>query len=308
MNLHGQWNSFHHYWFIISIYILVLRHKPQAQLPSSSIQSCVSPFYGNGGGGGGGGGGLGFGAGYATMRAMSGSSIGYGVANSYNGNNMRREFALQSNRPSSSISTYEPITVPPHQKQKSLPATPLTKPYPRVGNPISAVAAARSTIIGRLAASGIGGNLTAEQTHKPPQQKAPPMKTYHSMSTPSSSSYSPFTYNQNSQAPAHMATAFGMPAYSPAATAAAHNHHYSNAVPSATATTTTTTTRTATPTNQNSITNSNLINTNSSPKPFYNASPLPTTFYKCKFSCRSFVRSFVAFPFLYTFFRYIALQ
>lgn len=234
-----------------SIYILVL-HRPQLLPPL-----VTSSYFGNGGGGGSGG--------YAQMRAVSGN---------FSGSNWSSDAKIPV------ISNHNDCSA--GYRKHTLLSNPSTQPP----NANVALAAARQTLMGRLAAGGtgsfvqlntikpiqIGGACSSptKRLRKEPQQS--PHKVYSESPVPtpsnpslsSTSFLSPFTQSPKTQAQHPLPTqTFGFTA---------------------------TSTSTATNANENLLgttktTNScNAININSTPKPFYNA--LQSSMWKCKFSCR----------------------
>lgn len=180
------------------------------------------------------------------------------------------------------------MTIHENYKQPSLPNN-VTTQSQTPANANVALAAARQTLMGRLAAGGIGSYVHPNSLTPHMQQsmrslpsaqlgRESQLKSLHNMYVPppspssfsaSSSSLSSPLYNSSlhQQHPLSV-TPFGS-ASAATATATAPNAN-AKAVSTTTATTT--------------ITNSNVINPNSTPKPFYSASQSPL--WKCKFSCR----------------------
>ncbi|XP_046805374.1 uncharacterized protein LOC111690869 isoform X2 [Lucilia cuprina] len=219
---------------IIGNAIQPVLHRPQPLPPLTS-----SSFFGNGGGGGSGG--------YVQMRAVSGSFLGTSriPATENHANNYYHD---------------HPVV---YQKNPSLSNTSTQPPNANV-----ALAAARHTLMGRLAAGGIGSsvqpitlgpmqkNVTCLSPSKRTGQEQ--FKTPHNMNFPSSvssSSSSPLpstSFPSSFTQPQHPLPTqpFGSTATNTAANAKALG--------------------------ATKITNScNVININSTPKPFYNASQSP---------------------------------
>ncbi|XP_061401007.1 serine/threonine-protein kinase par-1-like, partial [Musca vetustissima] len=263
----------------------VLRHRPQSTQPLA----CSSSYFGNGGGG------------YDQMRANSGSYLGYGGSSNAAGKSFTGNDPMMTNRGGGFVGLggnkmgyNEPMTPP-----SPAPAAPPTQSMTMRNRPAvvqhsttlpanaAALAAARQTLMGRLAAGGIGSFPPPVATNTPignehyhhPQQQQQQTKSLHSMHAPTphqQTSSSPFYATSpssqqplalpSSSYPQHhplLATPFGPQ------TATATNATISpNAKAVSNKTNNTTTTSTIT---------SNAINTNSTPKPFYNASSSSST-------------------------------
>ncbi|XP_075144522.1 nuak family kinase 1 isoform X2 [Haematobia irritans] len=222
----------------------VLRHRPQQTQPLASSSS----YFGNGGGG------------YDQMRAISGSYLG-------SGSNFSRSTA-----DARGIYNYSdaPTMMRKQQTQPSLTVHHSTT-LPANAN-ASALAAARHTLMGRLAAGGIGSFPPEQQQQQPPQQQQ-----FHSMH------HAPSYYAPSS------ATMSSQPSSLPPHYHHQHQHHHHQqqqqhplmATPFGTAATATNANPNAKAVSNNTTntstimsSNSNAIqNTNSTPKPFYNASP-----------------------------------
>ncbi|XP_058975745.1 mucin-12 isoform X3 [Musca domestica] len=268
----------------------VLRHRPQSTQPLA----CSSSYFGNGGGG------------YDQMRANSGSYIGFG------GNSINAGKSLTGNEPmmtrgnkigyNDTIAT--PIPTPQSMTMRSRPAVVQHSTTLPANANAAALAAARQTLMGRLAAGGIGsfpptttpmgGN---DQHYNHPQHhnhhhhhQQQQTKSLHSMhapsfyasavNSPSSSLHTPPTSIPPPQPPLSssytqhplLATSFGpnaataTNAISPNAKATKVSNQQQQQQQQTTNNKTNTTSSTIT---SNS---SNVINTNSTPKPFYNAS------------------------------------
>ncbi|XP_059219220.1 pneumococcal serine-rich repeat protein isoform X3 [Stomoxys calcitrans] len=227
----------------------VLRHRPQPTQPLASSSS----YFGNGGGG------------YDQMRAISGSFLGPGSHFSrstadargglYKNSEPQATFMRKQTQPS--LSVHHSTTLPANANA-------------------SALAAARQTLMGRLAAGGIGSFPPATNSTLSSIGHEQQMKSIHSMHhAPSSSFYassspsslpSYTTATQPHQQYPLVATPFGPAATATNATATTTN-------PNAKAVSNKTTKNNTTSTITSNSSNSNVINTNSTPKPFYNASP-----------------------------------
>ncbi|XP_073817507.1 nuak family kinase 1 isoform X3 [Musca autumnalis] len=260
----------------------VLRRRPQSTQPLASSSS----YFGNGGGG------------YDQMRANSGSYIGFGGSNAGRTITGNDPTMTRGNNSDNNKMSYKDFTIP------QLPTTAMRNNRPAVvqhsttlpaNANAAALAAARQTLMGRLAAGGIGSfppttTPMGNDQHQDHQHQHPPhyhqqqqTKSLHSMhapsfyasavNTPSSSMQTPQSMSTNTTSSSYtqqhplLATSFGPNA----ATATNATSPNANAVSNKT-TNNKTTNSTIT---SNSPTTTNVINTNSTPKPFYNASSPP---------------------------------
>lgn len=224
------------------LYILVL-HRPQP-LPPLTTPS----FFGNGGGGGTGG--------YAPMRAVSGSFLA-------------RNNTLAAGSRSIDYGNTLPVGDRKYQSISNMSTQP-----PKAND---ALAAARQTLMGRLAAGGIGSSV----------QPMPMQKTVTGLMPPKYIGKEQFnsSSHHNTYYPSPVSLSSSTSFSSPFTQPTQHPLPTQSFGSKATTTTTTATNANAKDLGATKFTNSsNVININSTPKPFYNASQTPL--WKCKFSCR----------------------